>query len=106
MKHYKTALGWWNKLSSSQKQDYEFKTFGYGDEFEDNRLVDIDIINMYKRWILQDNDIIEVGKKYSSVIADIYNKHHVNPYKNLEKHNKGIMNAMIEFAIYYNNQNE
>ena len=46
------ALTWWNKLTAGQKRDYEFKTYGYGDPFEDNTLVEADIIHMYKRWIL------------------------------------------------------
>jgi len=46
------ALTWWNKLTTEQKRDYEFKTYGYGDPMEDNTLVKADIIHMYKRWIL------------------------------------------------------
>lgn len=46
IKHH--ALNWWNNLTSRQQQDYEFKAFGYGDPFEDNSLVEADIIKMYK----------------------------------------------------------
>ena len=46
------ALKWWNGLTKGQQRDYEFKTYGYGDQFEDNTLTDGDYIHMYKRWIL------------------------------------------------------
>ena len=46
------ALKWWNSLTRGQQRDYEFKTYGYGDPFEDNTLTDADYIHMYKRWIL------------------------------------------------------
>jgi len=41
------ALLWWNNLTKSQQNDIEFKTYGYGEEFEDNTLTDADIIFMY-----------------------------------------------------------
>lgn len=47
------ALMWWNKLTTGEKRDYEFKTYGYGDPMEDNTLCEADIIHMYKRWILR-----------------------------------------------------
>lgn len=46
------ALKWWNSLTKGQQRDYEFKTYGYGDQFEDNTLIEADYIHMYKRWIL------------------------------------------------------
>ena len=46
------ALKWWNSLTKGQQRDYEFKTYGYGDPFEDNALTEADCIHMYKRWIL------------------------------------------------------
>ena len=46
------ALKWWNSLTKGQQRDYEFKTYGYGDPFEDNTLTEADYIHMYKRWIL------------------------------------------------------
>jgi len=46
------ALKWWNGLTKGQQRDYEFKTYGYGDPFEDNTLIEADYIHMYKRWIL------------------------------------------------------
>lgn len=45
------AFSWWNKLTDSQKRDYELKTFGYGEWYEDNSLCDDDVIWMYKRWV-------------------------------------------------------
>ena len=46
------ALKWWNGLTRGQQRDYEFKTYGYGDPFEDNTLNNADYIHMYKRWVL------------------------------------------------------
>lgn len=43
----------------------------------------------------------DVRKKYSSVIADIYAEHHVSPFTDIEKHNEGIIKAMVDFAIFY-----
>jgi len=45
--------------------------------------------------------ISDVSKRYSSVIADIYAEHHVNPFTDIQKHNDGIMKAMVDFAIFY-----
>lgn len=39
--------------------------------------------------------------KYSSVIADIYAEHHVNPLDSMKMHNKGIQKAMMDFALFY-----
>lgn len=47
------------------------------------------------------NTNVEVKKKYSSVIADIYAEHHVSPFTDIEKHNEGIIKAMVDFAIFY-----
>jgi len=38
---------WWNGLNTLQKLDAENKTFGQGDECEDNTLVFNDIVKMY-----------------------------------------------------------
>ena len=46
------ALNWWNSLTKGQQRDYEFKTYGYGDTFEDNTLTEADYVHMYKRRIL------------------------------------------------------
>lgn len=43
----------------------------------------------------------DVSKRYSSVIANIYAEHHVNPFTDIQKHNDGIIKAMVEFAIFY-----
>lgn len=45
--------------------------------------------------------ISDVSKRYSSVIADIYAEHHVNPFTDIQKHNEGIIKAMVDFAIFY-----
>ena len=42
-----------------------------------------------------------VSKRYSSVIADIYAEHHTNPFTDIQKHNEGIIKAMVDFAIFY-----
>lgn len=47
------ALKWWNSLTKSQQRDFEYKTFGYGDHFEDNTLTELDIVQMYKQYILK-----------------------------------------------------
>ena len=44
----KRALNWWNKLTPSQKRNFEFKTYGHGDCFEDNTLSENDIVHMHK----------------------------------------------------------
>ena len=38
-------------ITSSQKRDYENKTYSVGEWYEDNSLCD-DIIHMYKKWVL------------------------------------------------------
>lgn len=43
----------------------------------------------------------EIGKLYASVIADIYHEYHHNPFDDINKHNDGIIKAMIEFAVFY-----
>ena len=48
--------------------------------------------------------ISDVSKRYSSVIADIYAEHHVNPFTDIQKHNEGIIKAMVDFAIFYKEQ--
>lgn len=53
--------------------------------------------NVFSEWF----EIIDVRKKYSSVIADIYAEHHVSPFTDIEKHNEGIIKAMVDFAIFY-----
>jgi hypothetical protein len=45
--------------------------------------------------------ISDVSKRYSSVIADIYAEHHINPFTDIQKHNEGIIKAMVDFAIFY-----
>ena len=47
-------------------------------------------------------NVDEVRNRYSSVIADIYNEHHVSDFTVITKHNEGIIKAMIDFAIFYN----
>jgi len=46
------AFSWWDELTSSQKRDYENKTYAAGEWYEDNRLCDEDIVHMYKKWVL------------------------------------------------------
>lgn len=48
--------------------------------------------------------ISDVSKRYSSVIADIYAEHHTNPFTDIQKHNEGIIKAMVDFAIFYKEQ--
>ena len=48
--------------------------------------------------------ISDVRKRYSSVIADIYEEHHVSMFDDNVKHNEGIIKAMAEFAIFYKEQ--
>lgn len=45
--------------------------------------------------------ISDISKRYSSVITDIYAEHHINPFTDIQKHNDGIIKAMVEFAIFY-----
>jgi hypothetical protein len=45
--------------------------------------------------------ISTISERYSSVIADIYAKYHVSPFTDIQKHNEGIVKAMVEFAIFY-----
>jgi hypothetical protein len=52
--------------------------------------------NIDKKLIISD-----VTKRYSSVIADIYAEHHTNPFTDINKHNDGIIKAMVDFAIFY-----
>ena len=44
---------------------------------------------------------VDIMKRYSSVIADIYASYHVNPFTDIQKHNEGIIKAIVEFAIFY-----
>lgn len=44
------AILWWNKLTASQKIDYEYQTFGYGEYWEDNTLHEDDIVLMYNKY--------------------------------------------------------
>lgn len=56
--------------------------------------------NVFSEWF----EIVDAGdvrKKYSSVIADIYAEHHVSPFTDIEKHNEGIIKAMVDFAKFY-----
>lgn len=47
------ALVWWASLDSSQKFDYENKTFGYPENWwEDTTIVEQDILTMYKKYVL------------------------------------------------------
>jgi len=46
------ALRWWKKLSASQKRTYEYKMFGDGERWEDNRLTEDDILNMHDKFEL------------------------------------------------------
>ncbi len=41
------ALLWWNKLTKSKQQEYEYKVFGCGEFWEDNSLHENDIIKIY-----------------------------------------------------------
>ena len=59
-----------------------------------NKNTEVD--NMDKKLIISD-----VSKRYSSAIADIYAEHHVNPFTDIQKHNDGIIKAMVDFAIFY-----
>jgi len=43
----RSDLNWWHSLSESEKRDEEYKTFGYGEQFEYNALTEKDIILMY-----------------------------------------------------------
>ena len=43
----RSALEWWNSLTFSQQKDYEYRTFGDGEPWEDNRLTDADIETIY-----------------------------------------------------------
>lgn len=45
----RSALDWWNKLDKWKQRTIERETFGDGEPWEDNTLVDADIITMYKR---------------------------------------------------------
>lgn len=45
--------------------------------------------------------VAKIEKEYLCEIISIYNKYQVNPYSDIEKHNGGIIKAMIEFALYY-----
>jgi len=47
----RSALEWWYSLTPSQQKDYESRTFGDGEYWEDNRLTDADIETMYMRRI-------------------------------------------------------
>lgn len=47
------ALKWWKSLSKNQQRDYELKTYGDGEEFEDNTLTEGDYIHMYKKWVMR-----------------------------------------------------
>lgn len=46
----KRAFYWWNKLTTSQKRDYENKTYDTGEWYEDNSLCDDDVIHMFKKF--------------------------------------------------------
>ena len=61
---------------------------------KDNKNTELD--NTDKKLIISD-----VSKRYSSVIADIYAEHHTNPFTDIQKHNEGIIKAMVDFAIFY-----
>ena len=45
----RSALDWWDKLDKWKQRTIERETFGDGEPWEDNTLVDADIITMYKR---------------------------------------------------------
>lgn len=107
-RNYDKSQECWNSLSNQEKSDAYFKS--YGPIFE----IDIDILESLLDWQIDDmfnelpinyipqhSNTNEVKKKYSSVIADIYAEHHVSPFTDIEKHNKGIIKAMIDFAIFY-----
>ena len=44
------AIQWWSDLTKSQQRNYEFKAYGYGEEFEDNSLCEQDYIDLYKKF--------------------------------------------------------
>jgi len=46
------ALKWWHNLSDGNRRNYEIKTFGYGDESEDNTLTNSDIEKIYNMHVL------------------------------------------------------
>ncbi len=54
---------------------------------------------------MKTNDVSKVSKKYRKQIVDIYNKNHVSTFTDIDKHNKGIIKAMAEFAIFYKDLN-
>ena len=45
----RSALDWWDKLDKWKQRTIERETFGDGEPWEDNTLVEADIITMYKR---------------------------------------------------------
>lgn len=93
---------WWNSLSNSEKSDAYFKFSGK--VFDINfleRLHEMFIEEMYNEQKNVSINTDEVRTKYSSVIADIYAEHHVSPFTDIEKHNEGIIKAMVDFAIFY-----
>jgi len=47
----RSALKWWYWLTPSQQKDYERRTFGDGETWEDNRLTDADIETMYMNYL-------------------------------------------------------
>ena len=45
--------------------------------------------------------ISNVSKRYRNKIDDIYMKYHKNYYRDPDGHMKGIVKAMMDFAIWY-----
>lgn len=52
---------------------------------------------------MEEEKIKDLINLHEDKIEEIYLKHHVNPFNSLAEHNKGIMKAIAEFAIFYKN---
>lgn len=102
--NYDKSQEWWNSLSDLEKCDAYYKYSGK--VFDIDFLERLHVLFIEEMYNEQKNvsvivDADKVRKDYSSVIAEIYDKHHVNPFTDLLEHNEGIIKAMIDFAIFY-----
>lgn len=102
--NYGKSQEWWNSLSDLEKCDAYYKYSGK--VFDIDFLERLHVLFIDEMYNEQKNDTVivdadKVRKKYSSVIADIYAEHHVSPFTDIEKHNEGIIKAMVDFAIFY-----